>query len=904
MPKGYNFTARCLIGVGVFLLLLISFPSAFGQGFSLLHQKEAQNGSIGGLGWSVAIVGDVDGDGKADFIVGAPQSTAPGGHQGIAFVYSGATGALIYQNNGAVSGDRFGFSVAGAGDVNGDGRADFIVGAPGADIIAEAGPGKAYVYSGANDSLLYEINAGTGVAALGWSVAGAGDVNGDGKADFIVGAPNSIVGGFDGGSAFVYSGIDGALLYRKDGGFVDPSHLDYLFGGAVAGAGDVNGDDTADFIIGAPKAFGATGNSARAYVFSGANGSLLYYKPGAFRETFANSVAGAGDVDGDGNDDIIIGETGGWNNLVGSAYVYSGDDGVLLYQKNGVAPGDKFGRSVAGTGDVNGDGRADFIVGSPQQPEYGIPPTGTGPGVVYLYSGLDGSLLAWKDGTITYPNGDGGRLGYSVGGAVAGVGQDVDGDGKDDFIIGGPSESNGPAGTGSAYVYALDNRDLTLNSTTESRLLLAPAGNVAFEITLRDSSGLPVDSSTNAWLDFSGVTGLTLCPSQYAFHYPLIGANSPSDANGKIQFSIKAGGCTNDSVKVMTVRGMIAKVPIKSLDHNGGLIVTAQDFVGDTCNDYNNDGVTDINDWNFFEKHLGETCVDCSGNFTTSSVYTVPGPDAIFQGDTIQLCVKVLNLLNETAVLDSVNFLSAHWGISRFWTKFAQLTGDSVGPRDSIILCQPFVVPEAHHGCFQVYIYPRYPGNTPICARAVQVNRDAIKRPRPLFGQAISRVTTAGLLPFVNQDTAVFEIPVGTEFGSNLQLSVHAFLPAGWSYTLSDTSSIVAPDTITVKIAHDDPINPADTGRVFIHAYNGSETFAGYAEIFAQFVCTAAKGDMNASADLSPADVVLMLNCVFLASGNCGLCFADVNCSGDLTPADVVIELNGVFLGASQNCGP
>ncbi|MGE5692654.1 MAG: hypothetical protein ACM3YF_02630, partial [Candidatus Zixiibacteriota bacterium] len=302
--------------------------------------------------------------------------------------------------------------------------------------------------------------------------------------------------------------------------------------------------------------------------------------------------------------------------------------------------------------------------------------------------------------------------------------------------------TEGNPGSPGTIVYAVPGTSPT-NSFADNRLILSPAGNATFDVTLRDSSGNPIAGSHDAWLDFSGVSGLVLCAAQTSF--PLVPATTPSDANGKIQFFIKAGGCTNDSVKVMTSQGLLAKVPIRSLDHNGGLVVTAPDYVGDTCNDYNNDGVTNIQDWIFFEKHLGESCVDCSGNYTTLTVFTVPGPDALFQGDTIQVCGRIDNTLNETATIDSVNFLAAGWGIARPWSKFAQVTGLSVGPRDTLTVCRNFVIPEVQHGCFQVYIYPRY-GNGPVCPKVVQINRDALKRPRLSSGKVVSPVS--GMLSF------------------------------------------------------------------------------------------------------------------------------------------------------------
>ncbi|MGH8004392.1 MAG: integrin alpha, partial [Limisphaerales bacterium] len=250
----------------------------------------------------------------------------------------------IYQKAGSSSGDLLGFSVAGAGDVDGDGKADFIIGAFAADPGGRNAAGSAFVHSGATGSLLYEKNGAFAEDLLGVSVAGAGDVDGDGKADFIIGAPSNNIG-TNVGSAFVYSGATGALLYSRSASFV-------RFGYSVAGAGDVNGDGKADFIVGAYNADpGGVTDAGSALVYSGATGSVLHQINGTVEfERAGYAVAGGGDVDGDGRDDFIVGS---WGSefasppLVGKAIVYSGATGAVIHQKNGAVAGDDFGTQVA-----------------------------------------------------------------------------------------------------------------------------------------------------------------------------------------------------------------------------------------------------------------------------------------------------------------------------------------------------------------------------------------------------------------------------------------------------------------------------------------------------------------------------------------------------------------------------
>jgi len=193
------------------------------------------------LGYSVAGGGDVNGDGRADFIVGVPFAN-PNGiiNAGSAFVYSGADGSLLDSVHGTAPGDRVGGSVGLQGDIDGDGKGDYIVGAPGVNNLA----GAAYVYSGATGLLMYQITGSSPGERVGGSVGIYGDVDGDSKGDFIVGAPGT---NDSTGAAYVYSGATGLLIYQKIGGAIGDR-----VGGSVGISADMDGDGNGDFIIGAP----------------------------------------------------------------------------------------------------------------------------------------------------------------------------------------------------------------------------------------------------------------------------------------------------------------------------------------------------------------------------------------------------------------------------------------------------------------------------------------------------------------------------------------------------------------------------------------------------------------------------------------------------------------------------
>jgi len=404
MINHYLYRGRLGILCLSFLLGISWQTPVFGQA-SLLLQKD---GAVAGdkLGWCVAGAGDVNGDGKPDYIVGMPYYDPSGlSSAGAAIVYSGATGAALFQKNGTATAEGLGYWVAGAGDVNGDGRADFIV----------ASQTRAFVYSGANGALLYQTVGGG-------PVAGAGDINGDGRGDFMVSDLNQ---------SSVYSGANGAILYQKIGG------------SAVAGVGDVNGDGRPDFLVGDQYADPGITNAGSAYVYSGANGSLLYQKNGAVASDLLGcSAAGVGDVNGDGRPDFIVGarlaDVSGQINT-GAAYVYSGATGALLYQKSGPA-GQQWGQAVGGAGDVNGDGRSDFLVGSIWTNPGGL----TSAGSVFVYSGANGALLQQVDGKVEYEN-----FGYTV----SAIG-DINGNGRSEFIVGGPNASPGARlYAGTAYIF-------------------------------------------------------------------------------------------------------------------------------------------------------------------------------------------------------------------------------------------------------------------------------------------------------------------------------------------------------------------------------------------------------------------------------------------------------------------
>ncbi len=411
------------------------------------------------LGYSVAAAGDVNGDGYADAIVAAYRYDNGQTDEGHAFTYHGSIAGLATTPAWTAESDQasasFGISVATAGDVNGDGYADVIAGARDYDN-GQTDEGRAFVYHGSAAGLAtsfgWTSESDQADAFFGYSVSTAADVNGDGYADVIVGASGYDNGQADEGGAFAYYGSAAGLATSPTWtGESDQGGAGY--GTSVAPAGDVNGDGYADVIVGAYLYNNGESHEGRAYAYHGSAAGLATTPAWTAESDQANasfgiSVATAGDVNGDGYSDILVGAYAFDNGQTdeGRAYTYQGSATGLISSPAWTAESDQasafFGVSVSTAGDVNGDGYADVLVGA-----YGYSNGQTEEGRVFAYHGSAAGLAPSPAWTA-----EGNQASAIFGFRVSTAG-DVNGDGYADVIVGAPHHDNGETDEGRAYAY-------------------------------------------------------------------------------------------------------------------------------------------------------------------------------------------------------------------------------------------------------------------------------------------------------------------------------------------------------------------------------------------------------------------------------------------------------------------
>lgn len=434
--------------------VLLYLGSGSGPAASAAWSAVVSEGPVNYPSHSMAPAGDVDGDGYADFLVGEPDYQSAGNPIGrVRLFRGGASGPLTsasWSVAGAQVNGRWGSVVGSAGDLNGDGFADFWVGAPGEDW-GQSNEGAVHVFLGslagptaASPARLEGEQAG---ANLGGSAAAAGDADNDGYGDLLVGAENYDQGQTDEGAAFLFRG--GATVFANSSSWGDQSDVAFGALGTCVAVGDWNGDGHSDVAAAAPGLARPGGGSGGVLIYYGADdglpsaANLTLYEPAA-SNSFALALANAGDTNGDGCEDLLV-SSPAWNN-VGQVYLFRGSivgmSASPASSLPGTRAGERYGQVVAGAGDVNGDGYADILIG---QPDYSL--IYPDRGAAWLHLGGSGGIsptAAWSRA--------GSATGHEMGAAVASAG-DVNGDGFSDVIVGAPGDWVALVGEGVARVY-------------------------------------------------------------------------------------------------------------------------------------------------------------------------------------------------------------------------------------------------------------------------------------------------------------------------------------------------------------------------------------------------------------------------------------------------------------------
>ncbi|GJM23419.1 MAG: hypothetical protein DHS20C15_33340 [Planctomycetota bacterium] len=416
------------------------------------------------LGSTVKVIGDVNGDGVRDVAVGSPHAgykiTTPFPivlpDVGLVRIYSGANGTLLRNWYGNIGGgEEFGFCVADAGDNNGDGFDDVLIGVPSADYFTsvESPSGAVELRSGADGSLLHEWRSMFPNSRFGHAVA-AGDMDGDGLFDIAIGQPQrdhfqaNPSDPVNEGTVIVYRGSDYGLMISIPGdnytlGSPIRRYIREEWGNALAFVGDTDGDGFGELLASAPR---SCFEDITPGIYLDDAGFVLHFEPalGPLGNPFGGDTGdqlGAaldllGDADGDGTVEFLVGAPGA--GLWGEVVVFENQIPRLRFPGTSTRP---LGRVVAGIGDASGNGRPDILLGSPLA-DPGSPFMKINAGVVEVRLGINGTLLRSFEGAS-----GGDQLGCSV---DAGV---LDTELRDQLVLGAPYADAGGNNRGRAQLF-------------------------------------------------------------------------------------------------------------------------------------------------------------------------------------------------------------------------------------------------------------------------------------------------------------------------------------------------------------------------------------------------------------------------------------------------------------------
>ncbi len=415
----------------------------------LLHTYDLARGREGTddlFGASLCVLGDIDGDGAPEVVIGAMDLNVKDRrptYDGAIFVYSTATGALIRRHDGSGLNTRLGFTVAGGKDLDGDGTPDYLAGGPGDD----SGPfdgGSVYAWSGLTGALLYRLDGHRSFDAFGSGLAVVDDADGDGCADFLVTSPSwdDLKAGYGGaGRCDCVSGRTGAFIWSLTGA-KDAQSIAYC-----CRVDDLTGDGVAEVAVGSSAGGSGKAGEGQLDVVDGVTGSILHTLYGENPGDRYGICGSLGDVDGDGlRDFVVVAPFLDGPQIDGRAYVYSSATMTELYRIDGLK-GD-YGGAPSGPGrfDANDDGFDDFTLGYSLRPVHGVDF-----GVVSLFSGRTGRLL--------YDFRANSDLGIEASISVAHEAiADLDGDGAKDLIMGAHNVPSGPGWNSAGRAYLINCR--------------------------------------------------------------------------------------------------------------------------------------------------------------------------------------------------------------------------------------------------------------------------------------------------------------------------------------------------------------------------------------------------------------------------------------------------------------
>ena len=412
------------------------------------------------FGSSVATAGDINADGYSDVLIGSENYTNGQTNEGAVYIYHGsasgiaATPTSIVESN--VTSAYMGREVSTAGDLNGDGYSDIVIGAE-SFSNGESAEGAFWIYQGSatgiNSTPMLFVESNQPSWFMGKGVGCAGDINGDGYSDVLIGVYGYENGQTTEGGTYVYYGSSTGITSATPGAILEGNANSARMGESVSGAGDVNGDGYSDVVVGLLGYTNGQSQEGAAYIYhgsaSGINTTLAAkVEPNVASANMGTDVGCAGDVNGDGYSDIVVGAysyTNGQSNE-GAIFIYKGtSSGISTAPISLIQPNTAYanlGISNSSAGDVNGDGYSDVIAGA-----YYYTNGQTYEGGASVYHGSPTGI-----GPSTVVPILGNSVGMNLGTSVASAG-DVNGDGYNDVIVGAQSFTNGQSSEGAFYIY-------------------------------------------------------------------------------------------------------------------------------------------------------------------------------------------------------------------------------------------------------------------------------------------------------------------------------------------------------------------------------------------------------------------------------------------------------------------